>query len=178
LRQDGEAERDGPGSGSAAGTVISAGRDAPLVLEPPEEAKETVEDRERVGRAARDEEVHRDDLARAAELFGPVPVRPPPEIARAPTAMTIFGGGTASHVFFSASSMFFMTGPVIRRPSACRGEATTWMSKRPRSVEGLPSRKEIASAGQASAQARHPTGQVMAPRATLAGRAGGEIVPV
>ena len=34
------------------------------------------------------------------------------------------GGGTAAHVFWSASSMFFVTGPVIRSPSACRGEAT------------------------------------------------------
>src|SRR6266446_2523948 len=63
----------------------------------------------------------------------------PPEMAQAPTAITIFGGGTASHVFFKASRMFSVTGPVISRPSACRGEATYWIPKRPRSKTGVPS---------------------------------------
>jgi hypothetical protein len=48
----------------------------------------------------------------------------PPAIAQAPTAMTIFGSGTASQVFFKASSMFLEMQPVMSRPSAWRGEAT------------------------------------------------------
>lgn len=36
----------------------------------------------------------------------------PPEIAHAPDAITIFGVGTASYVFASASFMFSETGPV------------------------------------------------------------------
>jgi hypothetical protein len=42
----------------------------------------------------------------------------PPEIAHAPTAMTIFGEGVASHVFINATRMLVVTGPVINKPSA------------------------------------------------------------
>jgi hypothetical protein len=49
----------------------------------------------------------------------------PPEMAHAPTAITIIGAGSASYVFFKAISMFFDTQPVTSTPAACRGEATT-----------------------------------------------------
>ncbi len=68
-------------------------------------------------------------------------------MAQAPTAITIFGGGTASQVFCSASRMFSVTGPVISRPSAWRGEATNWMPKRPMSQPIVPS--TLTSASQA-----------------------------
>src|SRR5229473_3264368 len=63
----------------------------------------------------------------------------PPEMAQAPTAITILGGGIASQVFFSARRMFSVTGPVMSSPSACRGEATNWMPKRAKSKTGVPS---------------------------------------
>src|SRR5712692_1724412 len=69
----------------------------------------------------------------------------PPEMAQAPTAITILGGGIASYVFFSASRMFSVTGPVMSSPSACRGEATYWMPKRARSKTGVPSTLTSAS---------------------------------
>ena len=47
----------------------------------------------------------------------------------------------------SASCMFSVTGPVISRPSAWRGEATNWMPKRPRSKTTVPS--TLTSASQA-----------------------------
>ena len=61
--------------------------------------------------------------------------------------MTNFGDGTASYVFFSASRMFSVTGPVIRSPSAWRGDATNWMPKRPRSNTTVES--TLVSASQA-----------------------------
>src|SRR5215468_8970394 len=41
--------------------------------------------------------------------------------------------------------MFSLTGPVIRRPSAWRGDATNWMPKRPRSNTTVPSTLTSAS---------------------------------
>ena len=43
--------------------------------------------------------------------------------------------------------MFFGTGPVTSRPSACRGEATNWMPNRPRSKPTVLS--TLVSASQA-----------------------------
>ena len=41
------------------------------------------------------------------------PAYGPPEIAQAPTAMRIFGGGTAAQVFSSARRVFGFTTPVV-----------------------------------------------------------------
>ena len=43
--------------------------------------------------------------------------------------------------------MFSLTGPVTTSPSACRGEATNWMPKRPMSKTMVP--KTFKSASQA-----------------------------
>src|SRR5450830_69326 len=75
------------------------------------------------------------------------PAYGPPLIAHAPTAITIFGGGTASYVFCSASRMFSVTGPVMRRPAAWRGEATQLLPNRPRSQPIVP--RTLTSALQA-----------------------------
>ena len=48
----------------------------------------------------------------------------PPEIAQAPTAITILGSGVDRKVSSSAFAIFLVTGPVITTPSAWRGEAT------------------------------------------------------
>jgi len=61
------------------------------------------------------------------------PMKGPPEIAQAPTAITIFGAGTASYVDWSARRMFSEWAPVTSSPSAWRGEATNWTPKRARS---------------------------------------------
>ena len=61
--------------------------------------------------------------------------------------MTTFGGGTASYVFWRASFMFSVTQPVMRSPSAWRGEATIWIPKRPRSHPTVP--RTFTSASQA-----------------------------
>ena len=62
-----------------------------------------------------------------------LPAKGPPEIAHAPTAITIFGEATASQVFSRARRMPRVTGPVTNSPSACRGEATNLMPNRPMS---------------------------------------------
>ena len=41
--------------------------------------------------------------------------------------------------------MFSLTGPVMTKPSACRGEATNWMPNRPRSKTTVPSTFRSAS---------------------------------
>ena len=92
-------------------------------------------------------EINRHDRGRSVVHICGWPTKGPPAIAQAPTAMTIFGSGTASQVFFKASSMFFVTGPVMSRPSAWRGDATNWMPKRPRSQPMVPS--TLVSASQA-----------------------------
>src|SRR3989338_8745771 len=58
-------------------------------------------------------------------------------MAHPPQATTSFGEGIASKVFFKASSMCLVTGPVTRSISACRGEATKWMPNRSASYCGL-----------------------------------------
>src|SRR6266545_3113398 len=50
--------------------------------------------------------------------------------AQSPTATTSLGSGVASYVFRSGTSMFRVTGPVTRRRSAWRGEATKWKPNR------------------------------------------------
>src|SRR5574337_981519 len=51
----------------------------------------------------------------------------------------------AAYVFSTASRMFAVTGPVISRPSAWRGDATYWIPNRPRSNTTVPSTLTSAS---------------------------------